>query len=515
MPRQGIHNAVVLVAAALVSAPPGSAAVVQADSVVSVVHEFPLSEGAFPIDAPVEGPDGMLYGVTNSGGQYQKGTVFRSTRSGAVTTLFSFGAVADNLIKDGFYPATGLTVGPDGQLYGTTSQGGFIGDPMFGGSGSVFRISTQGGLQTILTFNCSLGCQPFGRLILSPDNDFYGTTLTTLFRMATNGVMTVLHEFATDASDGGNILSGLVEGPDGWFYGSASVGGFGAYPGAGGGTIFAVKRDGTFRLLHVFPSGQGEPGSLTFGPDGALYGVLGAATGAVFRITTTGDFTSLAPFGCSCATPEGAFPIHGLTLATDGYFYGTTAGGGEHNKGTIYRISLTGEIVWLHSFSDLDGGSPSGGLIEAGDGRLYGYRQGDYSKNSGTIYSVIPSPPAPAGLTAAPGSTRVDLIWNAVGSADSYDVYMGTSPDALAAAAGAANLSKARASITGLATGTTYYFAVTARNEGGQSERSNAITATTSVAGASSGGGGAVQLPLLLLLGLCVGVQWIRRRTPG
>ena len=98
----------------------------------TVLHSFASFEadGAGPFEAPIEGNDGYFYGTTYSGGTWDRGTIYRMTRSGVVSILHSFG----ELETDGRHPVGQLDLGIDGALYGTTVDGGLW------GHGTAFRL---------------------------------------------------------------------------------------------------------------------------------------------------------------------------------------------------------------------------------------------------------------------------------------------------------------------------------------------------------------------------------------
>jgi uncharacterized repeat protein (TIGR03803 family) len=133
----------------------------------------------------------------------------------------------------------------------------------------------------------------------------------------------------------------------------------------------------TYTDLHDFSS-NGGPNSPFFsviaqGRDGAMYttsnqGFTGRQ-GDVFKITPQGKVTELHEFN----GPDGEAPIGGLTLATDGKFYGTTAFGGAFGFGTIFSITAGGTLKMLYSFQDKkDGSLPNAVPIQGKDGNFYG-----------------------------------------------------------------------------------------------------------------------------------------------
>jgi uncharacterized repeat protein (TIGR03803 family) len=95
-------------------------AVARAQS-IEPVYSF-AGTPANPYGALVQGPDGNFYGTTYGGGSGGYGMVFQVSTSGAWTPLVDFdGSYGANL---GANPYAGLTLGPDGNFYGTTSSGG-------------------------------------------------------------------------------------------------------------------------------------------------------------------------------------------------------------------------------------------------------------------------------------------------------------------------------------------------------------------------------------------------------
>src|SRR6185436_5830351 len=184
--------------------------------------------------------DGNLYGTTRYGGANSHGRVFRLTTNGALTTLYSFGPVTNNVFAniDGAYPEAGLVQASDGNLYGTTAWGGAS------GSGTLFRITTNGAFTLLYSFiGGSDGGGPESALVQASDGNLYGTSnggargYGTLFRITTNGIFTLLHSF-TGFNDGAQPY-GLVQASDGNLYGTSRWGG-GDWSDSGGGIVFRV-----------------------------------------------------------------------------------------------------------------------------------------------------------------------------------------------------------------------------------------------------------------------------------
>ncbi len=130
----------------------------------------------------------------------------------------------------------------------------------------------------------------------------------------------------------------------------------------------------------------------TQGRDGKLYGTTfgptsGTSLGSVFKITTTGSGGDLYAFNGT----QGANPFGGLTLGSDGSFYGTTGFGGASNEGVVFKITPNGTYTVLHEFAGgADGGNPEAPPIQASDGNFYGTTEGGLVIAS-TVYKITPS----------------------------------------------------------------------------------------------------------------------------
>ena len=309
---------------------------------------FNGTNGSAPYAALALGKDNNFYGTTFRGGPSNWGTVFEYTAGGTFTNLFSF--TGTNNAYQGANPASPLVPAADGSFYGTANFGGLTNAAYQGsGYGSVFQLTASGSLVAPALFANTNGAHPSGGMILGQDGNFYGTTTWgglgingttfpgygTVFKMTPDGTFTNIYKF-TGGADGGFIYAGLVQGRDGYLYGSAFSGGAEGY-----GTVFKVSTNGSFVLLHSFISyDSGSPyGGMTQGSDGNFYGTTYGAYvpyGSIFRVTPDGAFTNLFFFhGTDGDHPDGV-----LVQGPDGNFYGTTSTGGGSGLGTVFQLSV-------------------------------------------------------------------------------------------------------------------------------------------------------------------------------
>ena len=300
----------------------------------TLVHGFSGADGSNPQAPVIRDTAGNLYGTTISGGTAGLGVVFKINKSNQETVLHSFtGGV------DGAHPVAGLVRDPAGNLYGTTLNGGTS------NQGTVFKV-TKTGVETVLySFSGgSDGGQPYGALVRDSAGNLYGTTssggaasLGTVFKIDPSNTESVIHSFAGGSSDGASPQAGLIRDSAGNLYGTTSQGGGGEV----GGTVFKIGPTGTETILYTFTGGTdgGEPlASLVRDKKGNLYGTTSAITttfGTIFEIAKAGTFSTLYSFS---GGSDGSQPYAGLILDSTGNLYGTTRFGGTGNSGVVFKL---------------------------------------------------------------------------------------------------------------------------------------------------------------------------------
>jgi len=276
---------------------------------------------------------GMLFGVTNGD-----------------NITASFTCAATPASAPGNYPIVPQLADPNNRLsnYVVTASNGML--------SVTCSTNTSPVYQELHAFTTgSDGHNPRSGVILGSDGVLYGTTVYggavdlyagTVFSVNTDGSgYRKLHSFGF--TDGSVIRSGLLEGSDGRLYGTASE-----TSGYTGGALFRLNKDGTgFTVLHDFSTADGIElyGTLIRGSDGLLYGTAnnGGAhfNGCIFRIAENGSgFSVIYNFPVSPASA--ARPDDGVIQASDGMLYGVTPFGGSNQVGTI--LPPERQRNWLH-----------------------------------------------------------------------------------------------------------------------------------------------------------------------
>ena len=344
-----------------------------------------------------------------------------------LNVLHSFGH--NNL---GHQPESGVTVGPNGQLYGSAPFGGA------NGLGLVYELVPPGSVRSAWTevvlhsFSSGGGDgASTSALLLAPDGTLYGTTeingaggYGTVFELkppAGTGAHwreSVLHAFTDSNGDGSAPSATPALGPHHVLYGTTSSGGSST-----GGTLYVVvppsAQGGTWteQILYSYPgyAGDGEEpaGPLARGSDGTIYGTTkdgGVEAGTAFQLappTTPGGVWTETLLHTFAGSSDSGFP-NGLVLGSGGALYGTTQGGNSARQcsngipcGTVFQLTPPASPggPWtetiLHTFTGSpngDGSQPNSTPVLGPGGVLYGTTAdgGIPGPGRGTIYEMAP-----------------------------------------------------------------------------------------------------------------------------
>jgi uncharacterized repeat protein (TIGR03803 family) len=388
------------------------------------------TNGAIPFSSLTEGPYGF-YGTTIQGGDFDNGTVFRIGPHGGFRNLVSLN------IDVGDLPFAGLTLGLDGYFYFACSQGGAS------GRGAIFKMFPTGLLTlhpTIFSFTggASDGGFPHASLTLGVDGNLYGTTykggafdLGTVFRITTNGNLNTLVSF--NNTNGASSYAALARAEDGFLYGTTAFGGS-----SSNGTIFRFNASGQFTNVYSFTGGVGgaQPmAGLFLASDGNLYGTTanGGAFGfgTVFRMLPDGTITNLVHFDGF----HGANPQAPLSDGPDGNLYGTTQYGGASGNGTIFQINFESapQIVTPPISETVFAGSTVSMSVAVTGSRPLTYQWKEYGTNLVDGANIAGSTTRTLifnGITTNNAGTYSVAVSNALGWAQSSDATLSvtTSP---------------------------------------------------------------------------------------
>jgi uncharacterized repeat protein (TIGR03803 family) len=355
------------------------------------------SDGRNPQAGLIMDNAGNLYGTTYGGGAIGAGTIFKISPDGTQTILHSFsGSPVDSV-----NPVGPLTMDGAGNLYGTTNGGGTT------DLGTVFKLNVDGTHTVLHRFagGPADGSYPSGGLVLDSTGNLFGTTSGggaagngTVFRISATGSASVVHSFVGGGTDGRIPRSGLMMDGAGNLYGTTVGGGVGIYD---FGTVFKITSAGTASVAYTFlgTDGAGPQARVTIDGSGNLYGTTtsaGSATvlssGVAFKITPSGVNTVLHYFtgGISSAITDAGYPYAGLLIGGDGYLYGTSSRGGIHDRGTVFKVGMSGNLNILHDFAGApsDGASPYGDLIVDRAGNLYGTTALGGANDAGTVFMI-------------------------------------------------------------------------------------------------------------------------------
>ncbi|MFO1468134.1 MAG: choice-of-anchor tandem repeat GloVer-containing protein [Steroidobacteraceae bacterium] len=349
------------------------------------IHAFRGSDGSYPQFASlVKGANDALYGVTALGGDSNNGVLFRITTDGDFKLLYSFTGGMDGSM------ATAIFRDDVGNLYGDTSFGGA------NGYGTVFRVTgrNKAPVETIHAFDGVDGNQATSPPLFI-DGNFYGVTgfggnngYGAFYRMTPAGDFTLLYSFSNSEGQTGAYY-GLTSGSDGLLYGTT----YGWVTDVFG-AVFTLSTSGEFHSLYTFSGGLdgGRPTAPPLqGSDGQFYGVtlLGGefGCGTVYRLGPSGIPTTVHSF---TGGADGCMPFSALTRSKNGRLYGTTQAGGSATIGTLFEIGENGTVTGLYSFTGgLDGAAPNTALTETKAGTFIGMTNGGGRYGRGVIFKFV------------------------------------------------------------------------------------------------------------------------------
>lgn len=360
----------------------------------SVIYNIPYGPGGCPWSLKMDRA-GNLYGTTTGCDQLPwYGSVYKLSKQGSQWV----GTMLETLEPTGGGGSWGLTIGPNGRLYGATHYNNLIFDAapspracatapcswieaqLYQFAGGADGSSSNPGLALDVNQNI-YGSTPDGGIVYGDCYSMYYPGCGTVYRLrASNGswLKDILYSF-TGAGDGLTPTAGVVLGPDGRLYGTTQYGGYNCLLGSGCGTVFRLtpsQGGWTEQVLHSF-QGRGDgmypTAGLALDAAGNIYGTTQGSYDfgdqTVFRLSPSGGYEVLFDFG---NYPE----VYAGFLVIDawGNVYGTTANGGS-GAGTVFKLT-PGDGRWtystLHEFTEgADGGHPTEIVLDR-SGNIYG-----------------------------------------------------------------------------------------------------------------------------------------------
>ncbi len=313
------------------------------------LHHMQGTDGAMPFGNLAWGNDGYLYGTNTTGGVNNGGTLFRLKPDGSdFKVIFAYNSFTGR-------DPNNVILRSDGKLYGMTKRGGFYSVGTFykiNTDGSDFSViyhlkGTENG-----------GGSPPGSIIQGANGNVYGANnygglygFGSVFRIHLDGIgISRIIDF-DGTSNGGRACYELLMASDNKLYGMTGAGGVGTMSG----TIYRVNADGTeFTELHRFNYATPESlasnvvGKLIEGADGYLYGTTGngQAEKFLFRLRKDGsDFSVISRIGMS------TYPSEGPIIESDpGVFFGVMRADGDLNRSMLFRATSSGEVSLFGDF---------------------------------------------------------------------------------------------------------------------------------------------------------------------
>jgi uncharacterized repeat protein (TIGR03803 family) len=318
---------------------------VNASGTLTTLADFSSTNGALP-SLPTQGTDGNFYGTTELGGSKNLGVIYKATPSGTITVLHNFTGYPG----DGSLPVGQLVQANDGNFYGVTFEGGLH------NQGSVFKISAKGTYTLLYSFFYGSGnfdgALPLAGLTLGDDGNLYGTTQQggknlntgTIYQITTAGVETILYNFCSQTScvDGFGPQTPVVQHTNGKFYGNTTGNSL-------GGSVFYSLDDGLapFVSLVNWKNKVGKSiGILGQGFTGATQ-VSFNGVSATFKVVSDTYLTATVPSGTTAGfvtvtTSTGTLKSNRKFLVVPALLSFTPTSGTVGTSVTLTGTSFTG-----------------------------------------------------------------------------------------------------------------------------------------------------------------------------
>jgi uncharacterized repeat protein (TIGR03803 family) len=394
------RSVALLLALALASSPAALARTVVSDDAkdLSVLYAFQgLLDGASPVGGVTLGPSGVIFGTTSAPEQSGFGTIFALIPAGdryAHATLYRFAGP-----PDGSSPTGNVLEDASGNLFTTTQRGGRS------NSGTAVALSpgAAGYRETErFSFKKTDGTSPVDGFVASgsvlyataSEGGKFGYGAIVAFTLPGFKEHSV-YDF-TGGDDGGAPRSGLVRDGDGALYGTTFYGGAAGY-----GVVFRFVpsgRNGTEDVVWTFGTSSQTDGehpqtSVLLDGDGNIYGTTqyggSNALGVVFKLSPESGGYVESILHDFGGPADGSKPSSGLTVS-GGLLYGVTSIGGADNDGTIFEISPTGaQYAVVHDFEGTDGAYPRANLYPRGNA-LYGETTEGGPAGFGVVFRFVP-----------------------------------------------------------------------------------------------------------------------------
>ncbi len=336
-------------------------------------------------------PNGKIYGTTQSGGVNDAGVLFEYDPS---TDTFTKKIDFDR-IPSGSAPA-GLTKADNGSIYCTAGGGGlFDSGVLFSYTPGNTTITKHKDLNQSLNGsfpNNSLVAATNGRLYgMTPDGGTLGQGVIFEYEPISKAFIKKF-DFSNATSTGANPLGNLTLANNGKLYGMTNNGGAN-----GGGVLFEYDFLNNIFANKIdldYPTGSSPNGGLTLASNGKFYGLTSQGGTGGYGVLFEYDLSSnIYSKKIDFAFTNGFSPNANLIQSSNGKLYGTTAGGGASSNGTLFEYDLSLNVLnKIVDFDDTSTGSqPQGNLVQAPNGKLYGMTTRGGLNGDGVLFELNPT----------------------------------------------------------------------------------------------------------------------------